>query len=141
MASLRKHHQAAGNATSLTLDADGAKFESPADFAAKPCIKRRLSPARASWLYVSRSSILDEKQRGQIEQICACHADLETAYHLTQTFVTMLAEHRETGLDDWLTQAEYCGIKELKSFAQGIRRDYAAVRATFTSQWSNDHVA
>jgi transposase len=29
----------------------------------------------------------------------------------------MLAEHRETGLDDWLTQAEHCGIKELKSFA------------------------
>jgi transposase len=140
MASLRKHHQAAGNATSLTLDADGAKVESSADPAAKPCIRRRLSPARASWLYVSRSSTLDGKQRGQIEQIRAAHADLETAYPLTQTFVTMLAEHRETGLDDWLTQAEHSGIKELKSFAQGIRRDYAAVRATFTSQWSNGPV-
>ena len=137
---LRKHHQAAGNATSLTLDADGAKVESLADPTAKPCIKRRLSPARASWLYVSRSSTLNEKQRGQIEQIRACHADLDTAYQLTQTFVTMLAEHRETGLDEWLTQAEHCGIKELKSFAQGIRRDYAAVRATFTSQWSNGPV-
>jgi transposase len=31
----------------------------------------------------------------------------------------MLAEHRETGLDEWLTQAEHCGIKELKSFARG----------------------
>ena len=140
MASLRKHHQAAGNATSLTLDADGAKVESLADPTAKPCIKRRLSPARASWLYVSRSSTLDEKQRGQIEQIRACHADLDTAYHLTQTFVSMLAEHRETDLDDWLTQAEHCGIKELRSFALGIRRDYAAVRATFTSQWSNGPV-
>jgi transposase len=140
MASLRKHHKAAGNATSLTLDADGAKVESPADPAAKPCITRRLSPARASWLYVSRSSILDEKQRRQIEQIRASHVDLDTAYNLTQTFVTMLAEHRESGLDDWLTQAEHCGIKELKSFAKGIRRDYAAVRATFTSQWSNGPV-
>ena len=140
MASLRKHHQAAGNAIDLTLDADGAKVESLADPAAKPRIKRRLSPARASWLYVSRSSTLDEKQRRQIEQIRAGHADLDTAYHLTQTFVTMLAEHRETGLDDWLTQAEHCGIKELKSFAQGIRRDYAAVRATFTSHWSNGPV-
>jgi transposase len=52
----------------------------------------------------------------------------------------MLNEHRETGPDDWLTQAEHCGIKVLKSFAQGIRRDYAAVRATFTSQWSNGPV-
>ena len=52
----------------------------------------------------------------------------------------MLAEHHETGLDDWLTQAEHRGIKELKSIAQGIRRDYVAVRATFTSKWSNGPV-
>jgi hypothetical protein len=31
----------------------------------------------------------------------------------------MLTEHRETGLDDWLTQAEHSGIKELNSFARG----------------------
>jgi hypothetical protein len=61
---------------------------------------------------------MNQKQRGQIEQIRASHADLETAYQLTQTFVTMLAEHRETGLDDWLTQAVHSGIKELKSFAE-----------------------
>jgi transposase len=29
---------------------------------------------------------------------------------------------------------------ELKSFAQGIRRDYVAVRAVFSSQWSNGQV-
>jgi transposase len=53
----------------------------------------------------------------------------------------MLAEHRDTNLDEWLAQAEHSGIRELESFARGIRRDYAAVRATFTSEWSNDHVA
>jgi transposase len=140
ISSLRKHHQAAGTATTLALDAAGAKVESPADPPAQPSPKRRLSPSRASWLYVSRASTLDEKQRGQIERIRAAHADLETAYQLTQTFVTMLAEQRETGLDDWLTQADHCGIKELKSFAQGIRRDDAAVRAAFTSEWSNGPV-
>src|SRR5690348_7139920 len=113
ISSLRKHHQATGNATSLRLDGDGAQVESSADPAVKPSIKRRLSPARASWLYVSRSSTLDEKQRGQLERIRASHADLETAYQLTQTFVTMLSEQRETGLEDWLTQGQHCGIKEL----------------------------
>ena len=29
------------------------------------------------------------------------------------------------------------GIRELKSFAQGIRHDYAAVKAAFSSKWSN----
>ena len=36
----------------------------------------------------------------------------------------------------WLVQAEQSGIAELKKFAQGIRLDYAAVRAAFTSPWS-----
>ena len=83
---------------------------------------------------------LDEKQREQIAQIRVAHADLDTAYELTQAFVSMLADHRDTDLESWLTQAELSGIRELKSFAHGIRRDYAAVRATFTSEWSNGPV-
>ena len=121
----------------LSLDADGAKVSGPVEPASKPSIKRRLSPARGSWLYVSRASKLDEKQRLQVEQIRLAKPDLDTAYQLTQTFVSMLAEHQDTDLDEWLVQAEHSGIRELKSFAHGIRRDYAAVRAAFTSPWSN----
>ena len=140
ISSVRKHHQATGTSAKLELSADGAKVSGPVDPASKPCIKRRLSPARASWLYVSQSVKLDEKQRQQVAHIRAAHGDLDLAYDLTQAFVSMLAERQDTALDDWLTQAEHSGIKELKSFAHGIRRDYAAVRATFTSEWSNGPV-
>lgn len=51
-----------------------------------------------------------------------------------------LAPHRDTDLDNWLAQAEHSGIRELRSFAHGIQRDYAAVRAAFTSEWSNGPV-
>jgi transposase len=139
-ASVRKHHQAAGAATTLSLDADGARVSGPLAPASKPCIKRRLSSARASWLYVSQSAKLDEKQRKLVEQIRAAHTDLDLAYGLTQEFVCMLAEHRDIDLDAWLARAKHSGIKELKSFANGIQRDYAAVCATFTSQWSNGPV-
>jgi len=93
-----------------------------------------------AFLYVSQAVKLDEKQCQQVAQIRAAHDDLDLAYELTQAFVSMLAEHQETALDNWLAQAEHSGIKELKSFALGIRRDYAAVRATFTSEWSNGPV-
>ncbi len=73
-------------------------------------------------------------------QICAAHRDLDPAYQLTQTFVSMLAEHRDRDRDGWLAQAQRSGIRELKSEALGIQRDYAAVRATFTSLWSNGPV-
>jgi transposase len=65
---------------------------------------------------------------------------VETAYHLSQAFVSMLAEQRAQDLDDWLLQAKQSGVRELKSFAQGIRRDYAAVKAAFASKWSNGQV-
>ena len=52
----------------------------------------------------------------------------------------MLAERRDMDLDAWLLQAEHSGLAELKSFAQGLRRDYAAVHAAFSSPWSNGQV-
>jgi transposase len=140
ISSVRKQRRTTGTSTKLERSADGATVCGPTDPIPTPCIKRRLSPARASWLYVSQAVKLDEKQRGQIEQIRASHADLDLAYVLTQAFVSMLADHRDTDLDSWLTQAEQSGIRELKSFAAGIRRDYAAVRAAFTSSWSNGPV-
>ena len=80
------------------------------------------------------------EHRKLVAQIRAAHGDLDLAYDLTQAFVSMLAEHQDTELDRWLAQAQRSGIRELKSFANGIRRDYAAVRATFTSEWSNGPV-
>ena len=140
ISSVRKQHRATGTAAQLELSADGAKVSGPVDPASKPCIKRRLSPARASWLYVSQAGKLDEKQRQQVAQIRMAHGDLDIAYELTQAFVSMLAEHRDTDLDGWLAQAQQSGIRELKSFANGIRRDYAAVRGAFISPWSNGPV-
>ena len=52
----------------------------------------------------------------------------------------MLADRRDMDLDAWLVQAEHSGIAELKSFAQGLRRDYAAVRVAFSSRWSYGQV-
>ncbi|MDQ2904491.1 MAG: hypothetical protein M3Y81_13165 [Chloroflexota bacterium] len=83
IASLRKQHQAGGTSAVLALDADGAKVSGPADPPYQPSLARRLSPSRASWLYVSQSNKLDVKQRGQAAQICAAHGDLDTAYQLT----------------------------------------------------------
>ena len=65
---------------------------------------------------------------------------LERAYQLSQEFVMMLAERREGDLDSWLTQAEHSGLPEFKKMASGIRQDYAAVKAAFSSEWSNGQV-
>ncbi len=137
---LRKKQPVAGRAAVPTQQNSDAMADVPAALPPSPHFARRLSPTRASWLCVSKPDKLDEKQRQQVEQLRQGHCDLDTAYQLSQAFVLMLSERRDLDFDAWLIQAEHCGIAELKSFAQGLRRDYAAVRAAFSSRWSNGQV-
>ncbi|GHO82517.1 ISL3 family transposase [Dictyobacter formicarum] len=140
LADLRSKHREAGSASVLTLDGSRHTLEIPADLLPKPCIKRRISGTRASWLFVSQPEKLDEKQQKSVEQIRKAHPDLETAYQLGQAFVMMLAERRETDLDAWLIQAEHSNLPEFKKMAKGIHLDYAAVKAAFSSMWSQGPV-
>jgi len=51
------------------------------------------------------------------------------------------AELRSQGtLSDWLVRGEACLNPELRRFAEGIRRDEAAVLAAMTQPWSNGPV-
>jgi transposase len=63
--------------------------------------------------------------------------ELRAVYLMSQEFVTMLKERQEEALDSWLKRAKACHVTELASFVNGIHRDYAAVRAAFSSEWSN----
>ena len=140
LASLRKKHVKAGSAEVLTFKASTNTIEIPADLPPPPSVKRRMSSMRAAFLFVSQREKLEEKQHKYIEQIRQGHPDLEMAYQLGQGFVMMLAEHRDTDLDAWLAQAEQSGLPEFKKMAKGMRLDYAAVKAAFTSEWSNGQV-
>jgi transposase len=62
------------------------------------------------------------------------------AYQLGQKFVMMLAEHRDADLDAWLIQAEQSHLPEFRNMAKGVRLNYAAVRAAFSSEWSQGQV-
>ena len=52
----------------------------------------------------------------------------------------MLRERQGERLDEWLKQVEEQGVAELQSFAQGLQRDYDAVKAGLTLPWSQGPV-
>jgi transposase len=139
LASLRKQHTVARSAEVFSQTTPPT-IEIAAESSPKAQVKRRMSPTRASWLLVRRSEKLDEQQRKYVEQIRQSHPDLEMAYQLGQQFVMMLAEHRAEDLEAWLVQAEESTLPEFRKMAKGIRLDDAAVRAAFTSEWSNGQV-
>jgi transposase len=140
LAELRRKHQEAGSASVLTLDTATQILEVPASLPAKSRITRRMSGTRASWLCIRPPDKLNGKQQKLVEQIKAAHLDLEMAYQLGQAFVMMLAERRGSDLEAWLIQAEHCGLPEFHKMARGIRLDYAAVKAAFSSEWSQGQV-
>jgi len=99
--------------------------------------QRRLSSRSAAFLMILPSEKLTAKERQQVEQICQASDELRTIYLLSQEFVTLLKERQAEGLDGWLARAKESRVTELGSFANGISRDYAAVRAAFSLSWSN----
>jgi transposase len=98
--------------------------------------KRGLSSRGASFLMILPSSKLTKVQQQQVEQM-TLNEDLRAVYLLSQEFVTMLKDRQVEALDSWLNRAKACHVTELTSFVNGIRRDYAAVRAAGSSEWSN----
>ena len=79
---------------------------------------------------------LTKVQQQQVEQM-NLNEELRAVYCLSQEFVTMLKARQVEALDGWLKQAKASHVTELGSFVNGIRRDYAAVRAACSLPWSN----
>ena len=107
---------------------------------AVPPAKRRLSPRHASWLFVTDQAQLTADQRALIERICQTNADLQELYQLGQDFVLMVKQRQARRLDDWLARAHQSSSVELRGFASGIKRDYAAVKAALSLPWSQGQV-
>jgi transposase len=107
---------------------------------ATPPAKRRLSPRHASWLFVKDQQQLTADQRALIERICQVNADLEELYQLGQDFVKMVKQRQSRQLDPWLARAHQSSSVELRRFASGIKRDYAAVQAALSLPCSQGQV-
>jgi transposase len=99
--------------------------------------QRRLSSRSASDLVILPFEKLTVVQRQQLEHICQASSDLHTVYLFSQEFVTMLKERQAESLQEWLKRAKESHVAELKSFANGILRDYAAVYAACSRLESN----
>ena len=83
---------------------------------------------------------LTADQRALIERICHTHADVQNLYQLGQDFVQMIKQRQARRLDGWLARASQSSSVELRGFASGIKRDYAAVKAGLTFPWSQGQV-
>jgi transposase len=61
-------------------------------------------------------------------------------YQLAQEFAMLLRGRKEEELSGWLKKVSASAIEELVSFAKGLERDEAAVRAGLRLPWSQGPV-
>ena len=88
------------------------------------------------WLLMRDVTTLDADDQALLAQIQQHPRVAEVGVLVTQ-FQTMVRDRTATALDAWLTACEQSGISDLKTFAGGIRRDYAEVAAALQQPWSN----
>ena len=108
-------------------------------------IRRRLAvpeqpppaPRTVSWWLLWEREELKESERAFMAEITSRQPVLKTLQELTQEFRRLLQARDEPQLNRWFAAVEASDISELQNFAQGLRRDEAAVRAAMQSDWSN----
>src|SRR5262249_21960910 len=66
--------------------------------------------------------------------------ELAAALDLANAFADLIRKRSTGTLSEWLTRGEASPDPDLRRFAEGIRRDEAAVHAAVTEPWSNGPV-
>jgi transposase len=100
-------------------------------------IRRPPTCRHLAWLTAQSTSGLGDGDQQALCLVSEINTTLKTTVELAQQFSTMVCQRQPDGFDKWLDQASQSGIAALRSFANGLRNDYAAVRAALTLTWSN----
>lgn len=96
-----------------------------------------LSARAAAWLFLCNPQKLRLPQVVKLDQLRRADEALELTYQLAQDFRMMVSRRQANVLGRWLDEASTSGIVELRSLATGIYRDFDAVRAALTMEYSN----
>jgi transposase len=99
-----------------------------------------LSPRRAAWLLLARPDQLTEEDLRVRSALPDLHSDIHSAASTAQWFAQLVRDRLPDAFDEWLQHSLQSTLPEIRSFARGIQRDYAAVKAALTLPWSNGMV-
>jgi transposase len=100
----------------------------------------QLTPRGTAWLVLRRPETRTPDEEQQLAQLAAQQPELAEAVTLARDFADLVRTRQPERLDGWLARATTSARATLQRFAQGLRDDYAAVKAGLTLPWSNGPV-
>jgi transposase len=99
-----------------------------------------LTPRGTAWLVLRRPETRNPDAEQQLAQLTVQQAELAEAVTLAREFTDLLRTRQPDLLESWLERARTSAVSALRRFAQGLRDDYAAIKAGVTVPWSNGPV-
>lgn len=99
-----------------------------------------LTPKQVAWLLIKEMKDLEDEEKSYISIILRLNPEIKKGQLLAKYFHNLIKKDKETSLDDFLKQVKENSIEEFDSFAKGLIKDEKAVRAAFSSSWSNGQV-
>lgn len=97
------------------------------------------SPRHLVWLLLRDPSSLDSQEQQMLTFIRQEKA-IEVAYGLAQQFGVMVRKRQSEKLDSWITDCLASRIPDLETFATGLQKEYAAIKAALALSYSNGPV-
>jgi len=108
-----------------------------------PCVPPpapRPSARQLSFEFIKRQGKRKADEQARVDRLHGGHTALKEALVLAGEFAQMVRKESKQALAEWLGKAEHSSCGELRTFAQGLRQDEAAVAAALTEPWSNGPV-
>ncbi len=91
-------------------------------------------------LLLRRPAHLTHEQQTYVDELCQRDALVAVVASLARDFMRMLREREGARLDAWIAAATASESAEVRRFATGLTKDYAAVQAGLTLEDSNGQV-
>ena len=98
------------------------------------------TPWQTKWLLLRAPEDLSAQEASYCQAVCHLCPALAEAASLARSFVEMVRQRKQDQLDAWLQQASASPLQELRRFALGLRKEYAAMRAALSEPWSTGQV-
>ena len=105
-----------------------------------PLPKVSWTASQVKVLLCKKEEQLLEKDKALVQDICEKSNDIKEARILAIRFRDMMESKQGHLLKDWINEVVQSTMRELKSFAKGLLRDYKAVENALTLPWSNGQV-
>jgi transposase len=99
--------------------------------------QRPLTALQAARLFTTEEGLRSPWQQKYLTRLCESDEAIACTYIHVQAFCIMLRCCQGDQLDTWLAEIQAHGVAELRTFAEGIKKDYEAVKAGLTLVWSN----